>query len=108
MSNFQDFLHTRIWRNPTTWIVAIAAAIYGGLDMYWIREGHRARGDALQWHWLWLDQTVDFTFGAVYQLVLLGCSIWLICGWMENSSAWIRQSLVFALFLGLNWLSQFV
>ena len=108
MSDFQDFLHTRIWRNPTTWIVGAAGAIYGGLDMYRIREAHRAAGSALQWHWLWLDRTVDFTFGAGFQLLLLGCSVWLLAGWMENVSAWVRQSLVIALFLGFNWVSKFL
>lgn len=38
MSDFQDFIHSRVLRHPTTWIVAVVGGIYGGLGMYGIRE----------------------------------------------------------------------
>jgi hypothetical protein len=91
-----------------TWIVGLIGAISGGMQMFWIREAHRAAGQAVQFPWLWLEQAVDFLFGAAYQVVLLLCSVWFIAGIMEDANPWLRQITVVAIYLGLNWFSQYL
>jgi cytochrome c biogenesis protein CcdA len=107
-SNFQDFIHSRVLRHPTTWIVAVLGGVWGGMNMLWIREAHRAAGESMQIPWLWLEQSVDFLFGAAFQLVMLGCAIWFIAGLMENVNPWVRQLTMLVIYLGLNWLSQYL
>jgi hypothetical protein len=34
MSDLKDFLHSRILRNLTTWIVTAIGGAYGGVEMY--------------------------------------------------------------------------
>ena len=108
MSGFKDFLESRILRHPTTWIVAAVGGVYGGLQMYRIREAKRAGGAELNWPWLWLERSVDFLFGATVQVAFLLCAVWMVAGLMEHTNAWVRQITVFVLYLGLNWLAQFV
>lgn len=108
MSDLRDFLHSRVLRNPTTWIVAAVGGIYGGLEMYGIRELKRANGAQLQFPWLWLEQSVDFLLGATIQIVVLLCAVWMIAGLLEDANVWIRQFTVIVLYLGLNWLTQFL
>ena len=108
MSDFQDFLHSRILRHPTTWLVAIAGGIHGGLARYNIREAKRAAGAELQFSSLWLERSVDVMFGAGFQILLLFWAVWVVAGLMEHTNAWKRQTVVFALYLGFNWLKHYL
>ena len=101
-------MHTRILRHPTTWAIAVIGGIYGGLEMYSIRELKREGGAEILFPWLWLERSVDFLFGASVQIVYLLCVIWMVAGLMENTNVWIRQITVVVLYLGLNWLAQFL
>jgi hypothetical protein len=108
MSDFQEFIQSRVLRHPTTWIVGLLGAAYGGLAMYGIREAHRAAGTEPQFTWLWLERSVDFLVGAAGQVVFLLCAVWMIAGLLERGNVWIRQVTVVVLYLGLNWLSQYL
>lgn len=76
--------------------------------MYGIREAKRADGAEIQFPWLWLERSLDFLFGATVQIVFLLCAVWMVAGLLENSNVWIRQIAVVALYLGFNWLTQFL
>ncbi len=108
MSNLTDFLHSRILRHPTTWIVAFTGAMYGGLQTYGIREAKRAAGAEIQFPWLWLERTVDFAVGASFQVFLLLCAVWIVAGMMEHASAWVRQLTVISIYLGIAFLSYYL
>ena len=99
MSSFQEFLHSRILRHPTTWFVIALAGGLGGIDMYGRREARRAAGAELQTPWLWLDRIVDAAFGATFEIVLVLCAVWLVAGLFEHSSAWLRQLAFIAAYL---------
>jgi hypothetical protein len=79
------------------------------------RPGHvqsprreRAAGAEQHLPWMWLERSTDFLFGAGVQIVFLLCVVWLLAGLMENTNAWIRQTTVVAVYLGINWLAQFL
>ena len=108
MSDLKDFLHSRVLRHPSTWIVAFVGGCYGGLEMYGIRESKRAAGAELQFPWLWMERCVDFLFGATVQIVFLFCAVWLVAGMMEHANAWIRQVIVISLYLGIIYLSKYL
>ncbi|WP_425397507.1 hypothetical protein [Aeoliella sp.] len=108
MSDFRDFLHSKILRNPTTWIVAVIGGAYGGTELYSIREAKRAAGAEVQFPWLWLERSVDILFGATFQVVFLLCAVWMVAGLMEDSNVWVRQGAVVAIYLGLNYLTTFL
>lgn len=108
MSDFKDFLHSRVLRHPTTWVAAAIGGVYGGLEMYGIREAKRADGAEIQFPWLWLERSVDFAFGATVQVAFLLCAVWMVAGLMADTNVWIRQITVIVLYLGLNWLTQFL
>lgn len=107
-TNLHDFVRTRVLRHPTTWLIAAVGASYGGISMLQVREAHRAAVQALQFPWLWLERTLDFSIGAAYQLVVLGCSIWFVAGLMEDMNVWLQQATVFAIYLGLIWFAQYL
>ncbi|MEM9645883.1 MAG: hypothetical protein AAF989_12905 [Planctomycetota bacterium] len=108
MSDFSDFRNSAILRHPTTWLVALAGFIYGGYNMYAIRELRRAEGTSLETPWLATDRALDVVFGGMVQVAYLMGAVWMIAGFFENASGWIRQSLVVLLYLGLNWLTQYL
>lgn len=108
MSNFKDFLNTRILRHPTTWIMAVGGGIYGGLDMYWLREAQRAAGAELRLPALWLDRSSDFLFGASFQVVMLLCAVWFLAGLIEELNVWGRQGILLATYLAINLLCLFL
>lgn len=108
MSDYNDFRRSAILRNPSTWMVAIAGFAYGGYDMYTIRELRRTEGTPLQTPWLATDRALDIAFGGTVQVLYLLCAAWMIAGLRENASGWVRQALVISLYLGLNWLTQYL
>ena len=79
--------------------MAAVAGLWGGVEMYLIREAKRAAGDSLNFPWLWLERTVDFAFGAFTQAGLFALCVWFLAGLVEEFDVWIRQGLllVFAL-----------
>tara|TARA_R110002072_G_scaffold299632_1_gene475546 strand:- start:152166 stop:152492 length:327 start_codon:yes stop_codon:yes gene_type:complete len=108
MSDFQRFIRSRILLHPTTWATALAGGTYGGVEMYHIREGHRAAGSELQFPWLWMDRVVNFSFGAGCQLLFFACAIWAIVDFVDEQNAWIRQASAVAAYLAVNWLRQYL
>ena len=108
MSDFQDFLHSRILRHPTTWIVAAVGGAYGGYDMYLALEAKRAANADVSAAWRWSQHSFDFAMGATMQIVFLMCAVWMVAGLLENANAWIRQLTVFGIYLGINWLGQYL
>lgn len=108
MSNFQEFIHSRILRHPSTWLIGVFGGIWGGINMYTIREAKRAAGEEIYFPWLWLERTIDFAFGASVQIVFLLCAVWALAGLMERANVWIRQLTLLALYLGVIWLSSYL
>ena len=104
--SFSDFKNSRILRNPTTWIVAVMAAVYGGVEMYGIREAKRAAGEELTFPTLGLERTVDFLFGATCEVGFFLCAVWGVAGLMENANVWLRQLTVVVLYLLITWLAR--
>jgi hypothetical protein len=77
------------------------AAIYGGIEMYFLRESNRAAGAPLQFPALWLDRCVDVLAGALFQLVFLLGAAWLVSILMDDANVWLRQSTVVVVYLAL-------
>lgn len=107
MSSIQELISSRTIRHPTTWIVAAVAAIYGGLEMYYIREAKRAAGANLQFPWLWLERGVDFLAGAIFQIAFVLAAVWIVAIFMDNVRVWWRQSAVMLLYLAFAAYSLF-
>ena len=105
MSDFRDFVGSRILRNPTTWIAAAIGGAYGGIDMVKARRVAHAGAAS---DCLWLHRSFDFCMGATIQIVVLMCTVWMVAGLLEKTNAWIRQSTVFALYLGINWMAKYL
>lgn len=101
LSDYNDFKHSPILRHPTTWLFAAGIAIHGAINMYLIREAHRANGAPLQLGWLWVDRTVDVVFGAAVPIVSLLAVIWMVAGIIDNLHVWVRQLLVVTLYFGI-------
>lgn len=98
-ADFKEFRQSQLLWHPTTWLIGVAAGVYGGIEMYQIREAHRAAGEALQFPWLWLDRTVDVTVGAILQITLLFCAVWFLVGIIDHLNPWLRQGLLLIVYL---------
>jgi len=108
MSDFKDFLRTRLFRHPTTWLLIVGAGVYGGVEMYQIRAAKRAAGQDLDWPPLGMERNVDFAFGAFIQVVVVLCSVWILAGLVENLNVWLRQLLLVIVYLLFVLLWQFM
>lgn len=86
----------------------MAGFTYGGHNMYAIREIRRGEGTPLQTPWLLTDRVLDIAFGGTIQVLYLLCAVWVIAGLLEDASVWVRQAIVVLLYLGLNWLTQYL
>ncbi len=104
MSNYTDFIETRILRHPTTWLTAVIGAVWGGFNMMARHAQHRPVGTDESS--MWLTHVGDFVVGAAFQIVFLMSAVWMIAGLMEEKSAWLRQSIVIALYIFVVWLTQ--
>jgi hypothetical protein len=94
MSDFKDFLQTRLFRHPTTYILMIVGAGYGGIEMCRLREAKRDAGASLHWPSLTIERTVDFAVGALMMTAVFFCAVWFLAGLVENLNAWVRQLLL--------------
>jgi len=81
-------------------IVAVVASVYGGVEMYFIREAKRAAGANLQLPTLWLERGGDLLAGALFQFIFLSAAAWIVWSLAENSNVWLRQTMVIVLYLG--------
>jgi hypothetical protein len=101
MSDIQEVFRSRTLRHPTTWIIAVIAGIYGGLEMYFIREAKRAAGQKLQLGSLWLERCGDFLAGAIFHLVFLFAAVWIVWALLDNANVWLRQTMVIIVYLAM-------
>jgi hypothetical protein len=108
MSDLKDFLNSKLLRHPATWLLVAGAGTYGGIEMLQIREANRAAGAALHWPYLWMEQSVDFAFGALVQILFVMCALWAVAGWSERYSTWLQLGLLTAIYLGLVGLRYFL
>ncbi len=101
MSDFEDFRHSLLLRHPTTWLLAAVVGVWGGANMYVTREAKRAAGADLHWSSISLERTVDFAFGALVEICLVMCAVWMLAGIVENLSAWRRFAWLLAVYGGI-------
>ncbi|NLS92087.1 MAG: hypothetical protein GXX96_07890 [Planctomycetaceae bacterium] len=101
MSDFDDFRNTRLLRHPTTWILAAVAGLYGGTNMFLVREEKRAAGAELRWSSLGVERSVDFVFGAAVEVFLVMCAVWMLAGTAENLGDWKRFGLLLMIYSGI-------
>ena len=98
--HLRDFARSKLLRDPTTWLFLAAAGVYGGTKMYWIREAKRPAGNPVQWSSLAIERCVDFTAGAMFEIVIFLLAVFLLAGYVENLRVWWRQTLLVATYLG--------
>jgi hypothetical protein len=84
-----------------TWLIAIVAGIYGGILMYFVRESARAAGAQIQFPTLWLERTVDILAGMMFEVAFVVGAAWAVSVFMDNVNAWVRQTAVMVVYLGI-------